>query len=39
MCGKDPELNVQCGMLRCLQEYMKNFGTDVQPELSSLKIM
>ena len=33
------QLNVQCGMLRCLQEYMKNFGTDVQPELSSLKIM
>ena len=33
------QLNVQCGMLQCLQEYMKNFGTDVQPELSSLKVM
>ena len=33
------QLNVQCGMLRCSNEYMKNFGTDVQPDLSSLKIM
>ena len=32
-------LNVQCGMLQCLHEYMANFGMDIQPDLSSLRIM
>ena len=30
-------LNVQCSALRCLNDYMINFGTDLQPDFSSIK--
>ena len=33
------QLGIQCGMLRCLDDYMSNFGTDVQSEFMNLKIM
>ena len=29
-------LNVQCSALRCLNEYMINFGTDLQPDFSTI---
>ena len=30
-------LNIQCSALRCLSDYMINFGTDLQPDFSSIK--